>query len=45
MNVSTGGMFRSETVGWIPAAPVIILELLPGTIVALLTIYSVVMAV
>ncbi|KAJ7786743.1 hypothetical protein B0H14DRAFT_3583112 [Mycena olivaceomarginata] len=45
MTVPTRGMFRSETVGWIPAAPVTILELLPGTIVALLTIYSVVVAV
>ncbi|KAJ7343055.1 hypothetical protein DFH08DRAFT_1011667 [Mycena albidolilacea] len=45
MNVSTGEMFRSETIGWIPAAPVTILELLPGTVVAVLTIYCVVMAI
>ncbi|KAJ7342936.1 hypothetical protein DFH08DRAFT_962964 [Mycena albidolilacea] len=45
MNVSTSGMFRSETVGWVPVAAVTILELLPGTIVALLTICTVVMAV
>ncbi|KAJ7841485.1 hypothetical protein B0H14DRAFT_3694146 [Mycena olivaceomarginata] len=45
MNVSTSGMFRSETVGWVPVAAVTILELLPGTIVALLTIYTVVMVV
>lgn len=45
MNVPTGEMFRSETVGWIPAAPVTILELLPRTIVAFLTIYNVVVAV
>ncbi|KAJ7833587.1 hypothetical protein B0H14DRAFT_3142539 [Mycena olivaceomarginata] len=30
MTVPTRGMFRSETVGWIPAAPVTILELLPA---------------
>ncbi|KAJ6582372.1 hypothetical protein B0H19DRAFT_1252474 [Mycena capillaripes] len=43
MNVSTGGTFHSNTVGWIHASPVTLLELIPGTLIAIFTIYAVVM--
>ncbi|KAF8188943.1 hypothetical protein K438DRAFT_967177 [Mycena galopus ATCC 62051] len=44
LSVSTNGTFYTETIGWIHTS-VTLLELIPGTIVAILTIYTVVMAV
>ncbi|KAF7354356.1 hypothetical protein MVEN_01124200 [Mycena venus] len=45
MTVPTSGMYYSDTIGWLRASHVTFLELLPGTIVAFLTIYAVVVAV
>ncbi|KAJ6448708.1 hypothetical protein C8R45DRAFT_1224623 [Mycena sanguinolenta] len=45
MSVSTNGTFYTETIGWIHASSVTLLELIPGTIVAIVTIYAVVVAV
>ncbi|KAJ7842826.1 hypothetical protein B0H14DRAFT_2779954 [Mycena olivaceomarginata] len=44
MSISTNGTFYTETIGWIHTT-VTLLELIPGTIVAILTIYTVVVAV
>jgi hypothetical protein len=41
----TNGTFYTETIGWIHASPVTLLELIPGTIVAIFTIYTVIVAV
>jgi hypothetical protein len=42
MNVSTDGTFHSNTVGWIHASPLTLLELIPGLLMAILTIYAVI---
>ncbi|KAF7344271.1 hypothetical protein MVEN_01718400 [Mycena venus] len=44
-NLSASGTFYSDSMGWIHASPITWLELIPGTIVAILTIYTVVMGV
>lgn len=45
MSISTNGTFYTETIGWIHTSPVTLLELIPGTVVAILTIYTVIVAV
>ncbi|KAJ7834022.1 hypothetical protein B0H14DRAFT_3142438 [Mycena olivaceomarginata] len=45
VSISTNGTFYTETIGWIHASPVTLLELIPGTLVAILTIYTVIVAV
>jgi hypothetical protein len=45
MSISTNGTFYTETIGWLHASPITFLELIPGTIVAILTIYTVIVAV
>ncbi|KAF7363230.1 hypothetical protein MVEN_00675900 [Mycena venus] len=42
MNVSTGGVLHSNTVGWLHALPATFLELIPGTLIAIFTIYAIV---
>ncbi|KAF8214263.1 hypothetical protein K438DRAFT_1750324 [Mycena galopus ATCC 62051] len=44
-NLSASGTFYSDSIGWIHASPITWLELIPGTIVAILTICTVVIAV
>ncbi|KAJ7148328.1 hypothetical protein C8R46DRAFT_1311734 [Mycena filopes] len=41
MNVTTGGLFHVDSVGWLHASPVTFLELIPGTLVAFYAIYAV----
>ncbi|KAF7343703.1 hypothetical protein MSAN_01950400 [Mycena sanguinolenta] len=44
-NLSASGTFYSDSIGWIHASPITWLELIPGTIVAILTIFTVVLGV
>ncbi|KAF8145672.1 hypothetical protein K438DRAFT_1991646 [Mycena galopus ATCC 62051] len=42
MTVPVEGVFHSDTVGWLQASPVTLLELIPGLLLAIFTIYAII---
>ncbi|KAF7363027.1 hypothetical protein MVEN_00654500 [Mycena venus] len=42
MNVPVEGVVHSDTVGWLQASPVTLLELIPGLLISIFTIYAII---
>ncbi|KAJ7865334.1 hypothetical protein B0H14DRAFT_3443032 [Mycena olivaceomarginata] len=42
INVHVEGVMHSDTVGWLQALPVTLLELIPGLLIAIFTIYAII---